>query len=163
MTHKDEEGEPIKHQTTSRTSSSSTRDALLYRGTGNNASFMRPIKRILKNNGFKVQDVWWSKKKYSVAYTNPLRWNIKRGSFDLVIGHSAGGFPTALTKLNTGGKRVGINPFLTQYAFMDRVFHAIDDWLVPPDLDKVKNVEMYSGTHSTVPLDAIDLYVKKFF
>lgn len=137
--------------------------ALLYRGTGNNPAFMRPIKRILKNNGFSVVDSWWSKSKYSVSYGNPLRWKIRRGSFDLIVAHSAGGFPMAFTRLKRGGKKLAINVFLTQYAFADHILHAKDDWLVKTDHANLSKVQLYSGTHSTVPLDLIDQYVKKNF
>lgn len=155
MTHRPLHGSP--------TMSKTKLNAVLYRGTFCNRVFMNKLESTIKDFGFKVTQVCWTKSANPFDYLNVGRYNIQKGNFDLVVGHSAGGFPAALTRITGGGKRIGINPFLTQYPFMDMVFHAEDDWLVPPDLGSREKVTLYKGRHSTVPTNPIKSYIQSNF
>lgn len=89
--------------------------------------------------------------KFSIAYLDVKHYNIPKGSWDLAVGHSAGGFPSALTKAKI---KIGFNPFFTQYPLLDVIFHARDDFLVlvnKPKIIKAQKLILYDGKHSTFP------------
>lgn len=153
------------------------RTAVLYRGTGCSRKFMNKAKDILiKYGNFskrKSQNACWIKRGYkrrkfghwhnkrSIAYTHIHHYNIRKGRFDLVAGHSAGGFPAVLTE---GRVRIGFNPFFTQYPFLDVVFHAKDDWLVikdRPEVIKARKLILYKGKHGSFPTKEFTKWVKE--
>lgn len=148
--------------------------AVLYRGTGCSKSFMNKVAKVLITvGGFKKHNIsnrCWIKTgfssaphfhtKKSIAYLDVKHYNIKKGNFDFVAGHSAGGFPASLTK---GKVRIGFNPFFTQYPFLDIIYHAKDDWLVikdRPDLFEAKKLIVYKGRHGTFPRKQFSKFVK---
>lgn len=137
--------------------------AILYMGTGNNPKFMKQAEKILKRESIKTRLVRWNTgKKTSIAYGDIDKWNIQSGSFDIGLGHSAGGFP--LQKTNATIK-IGINPFLTVYPLVNYILHARDDWLVPKDVPKVwhptNETILYDGGHSTFPTKSLTDLIKK--
>lgn len=124
--------------------------AVLFRGTGCDQKFMSDVARILRKfGGFgKIDQRCWSIKKNSFNYIDTSEYNIPNRTFDLAIGHSAGGFPLFTTRAKV---KIAINPFISEYPRVDWVIHAKDDWLVPPDLFDLDNVLAYSGKHGDVP------------
>lgn len=138
--------------------------AVLYMGTGcKRLTMMSPIKKILQQNGFtKIIIRCWTTSRNPVAFQDIKKWNVQKGLWDLVVGHSAGAFPMGLTKTSSRGRKISINPFISQYKFSHRVFHARDDWLVPPDLESFKNVILYNGDHNTVPKFQLKDYIDEF-
>ena len=150
------------------------RNAVLYRGTGCDNKFMKKAETILRNwGGFKkISNRCWIKTgrkagfrhtKFSLSYTHVHHYNIKSGNHDLVAGHSAGGFPAALTR---GKVKIGFNPFFTQYPFFDVIFHAKDDWLVikdRPEVLKAKKLILYSGKHSDFPTKEFTKYIQHIY
>lgn len=138
--------------------------AIIYMGTFcKRLTIASAIKKNLQLNGFNVIIRCWTTSNNPLDYTNVKKFNIHKGSFDLVIGHSAGGFPLAFTKLKKGGKKLGINPFFTQYLFCDTVFHADKDWLSPQDWDPKRNVIEYKGEHNTFPRFLFEDYLIENF
>lgn len=130
--------------------------ALLYMGTGNNNKYMLNAKRILKEFGFKVTIERWNLDgKNSVNYVDAFNYNISPGQskqWDMVCGHSAGGFPTSFSFADI---RIGFNVFLDRYPAMDYVFHGTDDWLVvkdrPDNFVPLRELILYKGGHSDFP------------
>lgn len=152
-----------------------SKTAVLYRGTGCSSSFMKKASKILvKYGGFtkkKISNRCWIQTgkwksghfhtKKSIAYTHVHHYNLRKGKFDLVAGHSAGGFPAVLTN---GKVRIGFNPFFTQYPFLDIIFHAKDDWLVikdKPEVIKARKLILYKGKHGTFPTKEFTEWVKE--
>ena len=136
--------------------------AVLYRGTGCNKIFMQKIARILrKYGGFtRIDQRCWSKFKNSFNYIDTKGYNVAKGSWDLAIGHSAGGFLLVPTRAKL---KVAINPFISEYPRVDMVLHAKDDWLVPPDLFGLDNVIVYPGDHGTVPTSELNQILQDMF
>jgi len=132
-------------------------------GTGNNPKFMKKAKKILIKFGYNVKLVRWNKgAKNSIAYGNVALWNKQEGAFALSVGHSAGNFPNGITNAEV---RIGINPFATQYLFMDYVLHAKDDWLVIKDRPEIfkpkKELILYPGKHSSFPRKQLKQLIKQ--
>lgn len=140
------------------------KSAIIYMGTGcNRLTMASPVKKILQQNGFtKILIRCWTTSRNPVAFQDVKRWNVSSGTFDLVVGHSAGGFPMGLTKTTSRGRKISINPYITQYPFSHRVFHAKDDWLVQQDLGIFDNVILYRGDHNTVPKFELKDYIDEF-
>ena len=123
---------------------------------------MRSVATILRKfGGFgKIDQRCWSKFKNSFNYVDTKGYNTARGSWDLAIGHSAGGFVLTPTRARF---KVAINPFISEYPRVDVVLHAKDDWLVPPDLFTRKNVIGYKGNHGTIPDVELNALLKEMF
>lgn len=141
--------------------------AVLYQGTGCDKGFMKLVARSLRKFSFNpIKTVCWHKRDKKgilddiADYPRPKNWNVQKGNFDLVVGHSAGGFPVVLTK---GTLKIAFNPFLSQYPLLDVVFHAKDDWLVPPNLFGAKNVIGYLGRHGTFPEKEFESWLETMF
>ena len=152
--------------------------AVLYRGTGCSSKFMGKVKKSLMKivPGFRKQNIsnrCWIRTglksaphfhtKKSISYLDVGHYNIPSGKFLFAAGHSAGGFPLALTNAKV---KVGFNPFFTQYPFLDVVFHAKDDWLVikdKPDFIKPKKLILYKGKHGSYPRKEFEAWLKDHF
>lgn len=138
--------------------------AIIYMGTFcKRLTIASGIKKILQSNGFSATIRCWTTSKNPLAYTDIKRFNVHKGSFDLVVAHSSGGFPLAFTNLKKGGKKLGINPFFTQYVFCDTVFHADKDWLTPQGFDPKLNVIEYKGDHNDLPRFLFEDYLIENF
>lgn len=140
-------------------------DALLFMGTGNNDTFMNKIKKILRKYKWEVDIKRWNTgAKLSVNYLDLSQWNVQKGTFDIIAGHSAGCFPASLS--TSAQYKIGFNGFILTYPFMDWVFHAKDDWLVIQDdplIQPKRDVIIYDGKHSTAPTKEFEKWLKKTY
>ncbi len=151
--------------------------AVLYRGTGCSKSFMRKASKILRKYGYftkrNIHERCWIKTgkwkrghfhtKKSIAYTHVHHYNIRKGKHEIALGHSAGGFPVVLTKAKL---KVGFNPFIGTYPFLDVVFHARDDWLVMKDrpvILKTQTLILYKCKHGSFPTKEFTKWVKEVY
>lgn len=148
---------------------------VLYRGTGCKPSMMNGVAKILRSH-FKsilIKNVCWhTPDKKGILddianYVRPKNWNVQKpvkGTWDIIIGHSAGGFTNSRTK---GKLKIAINPFIGMYPFQDYILHAKDDLLVQKDVPKKfkpkKMLILYDGSHNTVPTSALKAVLKKEF
>lgn len=158
---------------------------LLYQGTRCYSNFMDQITQILKEYGATdIKQVCWTKVNDDFNKYNYLekQWNIQKGSYDIVIGHSAGCFPLTKTK---GIRKIAINPPFRDHKSI-YVFRANKDILGPPILHelvqnslktiqkfnlkllhkkfiKMRKVIIYNGTHSTIPEEELRLWIESNF
>jgi hypothetical protein len=139
--------------------------AILYKGTKCKDDFFNQAIPLLRKYGFKeIKVVCWTRsrwKRFRFNYLNYDDWNNQPGSYDLAIGHSAGGFPLSITNAKY---KIAINPFFLIYPSVDVVLQAQDDWLTIKDNPfKQENVIVYPGKHSTFPFNELSVVLDKQF
>jgi hypothetical protein len=140
---------------------------VFYLGTGCNAGMGNEFKKLaMQYQNAEIEIRCWHKDDKPgiiddiADYTNIPDWNMSKEHFDVAVGHSAGGFPLQKTSARF---KLGINPFLTVYPHVDKIFHARDDWLNPVDLCNVDKVICYNGDHNKFPYKEMEKFLDQHF
>ena len=137
---------------------------LLIMGTFCKKATLQKLEPLLKKLGYtQISYICWTKNKALVdtfSYADILHWNIDKRDWDLIISHSAGGFPLSAMK----GKRIALNPpphlYIPIFRSGVKIIHGKDDWLMPPNV-KGKNIFQYDGGHSDVSLELFEKVIKE--
>jgi hypothetical protein len=142
--------------------------ALIIMGTTCTKATTEPVANLLVTLGYSVGRMCWTKENSGINTINyAANWNIPKQFYNLIISHSAGGFPLQKSKADL---RIAINPPETTYIqclTQSRtgnliILHASNDWLLPEhDTHKGrKRIIHYKGGHSDMPISLLNTILR---